>query len=147
MEEEKAKMTFNISGGNVEILPNAKEAIQNFNYYGVQAAAAHGTPAAAEEEVLQSSATPDISSRFAIYINDVVARNRYITLLKSCQSAAEVGRAVIAMVQEVPGLTIDTAKTEPFITILLCLATSVTRGTTVPNFRKAIDNAWFTKKD
>ena len=147
MEEEKAKMTFNISGGNVQIIPNAKEAIQNFNYYGVGAAAAHGTPAAAAEEALQSSVTPDISSRFAIYINNVEARNRYIPLLKSCQSAAEVGRAVVAMVQEVPGLTIDTAKTEPFITILLCLATSVTRGATVPNFRKAIDNAWFTKKD
>ncbi|MGM9778722.1 MAG: hypothetical protein ACI3ZD_10385 [Prevotella sp.] len=147
MEEEKAKMTFNISGGNVQIIPNAKEAIQNFNYYGIGCAVSHCTPSTAEEASLQSSATPDISSRFAIYINNVEARNRYITLIKSCQSAAEVGRAVVAMVQEVPGLTIDTAKTEPFITILLCLATSVTRGTTVPNFRKAIDNAWFTKKD
>lgn len=147
MEEEKAKMTFNISGGNVQIIPNATEAIQNFNYYGTGGAVSHCTPAAAEEANLQSSATPDLSSRFAIYINNVEARNRYITLLKSCQSAAEVGRAVVAMVQEVPGLTIDTAKTEPFITILLCLSTSVTRGTTVPNFRKAIDNAWFTKKD
>ena len=147
MEEEKAKMTFNISGGNVQIIPNAKEAIQNFNYYGIGGAVSHCTPSTTEEANLQSSATPDISSRFAIYINNVEARNRYITLLKSCQSAAEVGRVIVAMVQEVPGLTIDTAKTEPFITILLCLATSVTHGTTVPNFRKAIDNAWFTKKD
>ena len=139
MEEEKAKMTFNISGGNVQILPNATEAVQNFNYYGTGDAEPHCTPDAA--------AAPDLSSRFAIYINNVETRERYISQLKTCQSAAEVGRTVVAMVQEVPGLTFDTAKTEPFISILLCLATSVTRGVTVENFRKAITNAWFARKD
>lgn len=139
MEEEKAKMTFNISGGNVQILPNATEAVQNFNYYGTGDAVPHCTPDAA--------AAPDLTSRFAIYINNVETRERYISQLKTCQSAAEVGRTVVAMVQEVPGLTFDTAKTEPFISILLCLATSVTRGVTVENFRKAITNAWFARKD
>lgn len=51
------------------------------------------------------------------------------------------------MVQEVPGLTFETAKTEPFISILLCLATSVTKGITIENFRKAITNAWCARKD
>ena len=132
-------MTFNISGGNVQILPNATEAVQNFNYYGTGDAVPQCTPDAA--------AAPDLSSRFAIYINNVETRERYISQLKTCQSAAEVGRTVVAMVQEVPGLTFDTAKTEPFISILLCLATSVTRGVTVENFRKAITNAWFARKD
>ena len=132
-------MTFNISGGNVQILPNATEAVQNFNYYGTGDAAPHCTPDAA--------AAPDLSSRFAIYINNVETRERYISQLKTCQSAAEVGRTVVAMVQEVPGLTFDTAKTESFISILICLATSVTRGVTVENFRKAITNAWCARKD
>ena len=139
MDEEKAKMIFNISGGNVQILPNATEAIQNFNYYGTGDAVTHSTPEAA--------AAPDLSYRFSIYINNVETRQRYISQLKSCQSAAEVGRTVVAMVQEVPGLTIDIAKTEPFISILLCLATSVTKGITVENFRKAITNAWCARKD
>lgn len=140
MEEEKAKMTFNISGGNVQILPNATEAVQNFNYYGTSDAVSHYTPES-------TTAAPDLSSRFAIYINNVETRERYISQLKNCQSAAEVGRTVVAMVQEVPGLTFDTAKTEPFIRILLCLATSVTKGVTVENFRKAITNAWCARKD
>ena len=139
MEEEKAKMTFNISGGNVQILPNATEAIQNFNYYGTGDAVSHCTS--------ESIAAPDLSSRLAIYINKVEVRERYISMLKSCQSAAEVGRTVVSMVQEVPGLTFDTAKTEPFINILLCLSTSVTKGITVENFRKAISNAWCARKD
>ena len=139
MEEEKAKMIFNISGGKVQILPNATEAIQNFNYYGTGDAVSHCTS--------ESTAAPDLSSRLAIYINNVEVRERYISMLKSCQSAAEVGRTVVSMVQEVPGLTFDTAKTEPFINILLCLSTSVTKGITVENFRKAISNAWCARKD
>ena len=51
------------------------------------------------------------------------------------------------MVQETPGLTIDIAKTTPFISILLQVVTAISSGLTVPNFRKAIDNAWFTRKD
>ena len=140
MEEEKAKMIFNISGGNVQIIPNATEAVQNFNYYGVSDAVRHCTFSSSES-------VPDLSSRFAIYISNVETRERYISQLKNCQSAAEVGRTVVAMVQEVPGLTFDTAKTEPFITILLNLATSVTKGLTVENFRKSITNAWFARKD
>ena len=139
MEEEKAKMIFNISGGKVQILPNATEAIQNFNYYGTGDAVSHSAS--------ESTAAPDLSSRLAIYINKVEVRERYISMLKSCQSAAEVGRTVVSMVQEVPGLTFDTAKTEPFINILLCLSTSVTKGITVENFRKAISNAWCARKD
>ncbi|MEE0522021.1 MAG: hypothetical protein UDK36_11640 [Bacteroidaceae bacterium] len=150
MEEEKAKMTFNISGGNVQILPNATEAVQNFNYYGLSDAVTHctpGTPKAAAATDLTAPTAPDHSSRFAIYINNVETRERYISQLKNCQSAAEVGRTVVAMVQEVPGLTFETAKTEPFISILLCLATSVTKGITIENFRKAITNAWCARKD
>ena len=147
MAEEKAHIVFNISGGNNQILPNATEAVQNFNYYGEAGMESHRLSEEGEEVPMQDSPTPNLSSRFAIYINKVEVRNRYIDLLKQCQSAAEVGRLVVAMVQEVPGLTIQTAKTEPFITILLTLATSVHSGTTVANFRKAIDNAWYSKKE
>ena len=147
MTEEKAHIVFNISGGNNQILPNATEAVQNFNYYGEAGMESHRVSEEGEEVPMQDSTTPNLSSRFAIYINKVEVRNRYIDLLKQCQSAAEVGRLVVAMVQEVPGLTIQTAKTEPFITILLALATSVHSGTTVANFRKSIDNAWYSKKE
>lgn len=129
MSEETAQIVFNISGGNNQVLPNATHAEQHFHYHNGE------------------TVVSGVASRLSIYINKVEDRQRYIPLLRSCQSAAEVGRIVVSMVQDVPGLTIDTAKTEPFITILLGLATGVTTGTTVPNFRKAIDNAWFCRKD
>lgn len=129
MSEEKTQIIFNISGGNNQVLPNATHAEQNFHYHN------------GEMEL------SGIASRLAIYINKVEDQQRFAALLRKCQSASEIGRVMVTMVQEVPGLTIDTAKTEPFITILLSLATGVTSGATVPNFRKAIDNAWFNRKD
>lgn len=129
MSEEKANIVFNISGGNNQVLPNATHAEQHFHYHNGEAEPS------------------GIASRLAIYINKVEDQHRFTALLRTCQSAAEVGRVVVTMVQNVAGLTIDTAKTEPFITIMLSLAIGVTTGATVPNFRKAIDNAWFNRKD
>lgn len=137
MTDKKADIVFNISGGNNQILPNATHAEQHF--YGVHPVN--------QENTHETDNMPGISSRLSIYINNVEIRNRYANQLRACQSAAEVGKTVVAMVQEIPGLTIDTAKTTPFITILLNLAVSVKSGITVANFRKAIANAWFTKKD
>ncbi len=136
MTEKEPQIVINISGGNNQILPTATHAEQHFH---------GGSPAA--EEPAQEAALPDNLQRLSIYISNEEARARYIARLQACQSAAEVGKTVAALVQETPGLTIDTAKTEPFITILLHLAKQVKSGTTVPNFRKAIENAWFVRKD
>lgn len=129
MSEESAQIVFNISGGNNQVLPNATHAEQHFHYH-------NGEPTLS-----------GVASRLAIYINKVEDQQRFTTLLRACNTAAEVGRVVVSIVKEVPGLTIDTAKTETFINILLGLATGVTSGVTVPNFRKAIENAWFSRKD
>lgn len=137
MAEETASIIINISGGNNQILPNATHAEQHFHN--------HYSDVVAESDPI--SVVPDISSRFAIYIGIEEIRSRYIARLASCLSAKEVGRTVVSMVQEVPGLTIDTVKTEPFITILLSLSTGFTRGTTVANFRKAITDAWCDRKE
>lgn len=134
---------FNISGGTIQILPTALKAEQHF----------HGSGFTASPAIFSWQETPQPANghpteiRLAIYISNVSDRNRYVSQLRACQSAAEVGRTVVQMVQESAGLTIDTAKTEPFISILLQLATSVTTGTTVANFRKAIENAWYGRKD
>ena len=57
------------------------------------------------------------------------------------------GRTVVGMVQEIPGLTIDTVKSHEFITILLACTDSQMSGRSVPNFRKAIANAWYGRKE
>ena len=136
MEDNKAQVIININGGRNQILPNATQAVQHF--YG-------SSFMGQEEEQLRQ--TSDATQRLSIYIKDEEMLSRYVGRLQACQSAAEVGRTVVAMVQETPGLTIDIAKTTPFISILLQVVTAISSGLTVPNFRKAIDNAWFTRKD
>ena len=136
MEDKKAQVIINIHGGRNQILPNATQAVQHF----------YGNSFMGQEEE-QPRQTSDATQRLSIYIKDEEMLSRYVGRLQACQSAAEVGRTVVAMVQETPGLTIDIAKTPPFISILLQVVTAISSGLTVPNFRKAIDNAWFTRKD
>ena len=136
MEDKKTQVIININGGRNQILPNATQAVQHFN----------GNSFMGQEEE-QPRQTSDATQRLSIYIKDEEMLSRYVGRLQACQSAAEVGRTVVAMVQETPGLTIDIAKTTPFISILLQVVTAISSGLTVPNFRKAIDNAWFTRKD
>ena len=136
MEEKKTQVIININGGRNQILPNATQAVQHF----------YGSSLMGQEEE-QPRQTSDATQRLSIYIKDEEMLSRYVGRLQACQSAAEVGRTVVAMVQETPGLTIDIAKTTPFISILLQVVTAISSGLTVPNFRKAIDNAWFTRKD
>ena len=136
MEDNKAQVIININGGRNQILPNATQAVQHF----------HGNSFMGQEEE-QPRQTSDATQRLSIYIKDEEMLSRYVGRLQACQSASEVGRTVVAMVQETSGLTIDIAKTTPFISILLQVVTAISSGLTVPNFRKAIDNAWFTRKD
>ena len=123
-ETTSPSIVINISGGNNQILPVATHAEQHYH-----------------------TADTQIDNRLAIYINNVEDLRRYLSLLSACQSASEVGRCVTQMVQHTPGLTIDTAKTEPFISILLSLTPHIPSGTTVANYRKAIENAWYSRKD
>lgn len=125
-ETTSPSIVINISGGNNQILPVATHAEQHYHYH---------------------TADTQRDNRLAIYINNVEDLRRYLSLLSACQSAAEVGRCVTQMVQHTPGLTIDTAKTEPFISILLSLTPHIPSGTTVSNYRKAIENAWYSRKD
>lgn len=147
MNQSQTGMVIHISGGNNQLLKDDSKAIQRINIYQTGKESVSPIREQPVAENVTTTTYPDLSSRFAIYVNKEEVRDRYIALLRACRSAAEVGRTVVALVQETPGLTIDTAKTEPFITILLNLSTSVSKGLTVPNFRKAIDNAWYTKKD
>lgn len=134
---------FNISGGTIQIHPTALKAEQHFHGNGFTVSPVIFS----QQETLHPADGHPTEIRLAIYINNVSDRIRYVSQLRACQSAAEVGRTVVQMVQESAGLTIDTAKTEPFISILIQLTTSVTTGTTVANFRKAIENAWYGRKD
>lgn len=144
MPKDTPRIVINIHGGNNQILPEATHAEQHFHFRvdtaGVSAIIPEGEPDTATEFSV-------LAPRLLIYMGKEELYHSFLSLLASCRSASEVARVVVRMVQEVPGLSIETAKTEPFINILLCLVPGVKSGTTVPNFRKAIVNAWAARRE
>lgn len=83
-ENSKSNVTFNIYGGNNQILPNATEAVQNF--YGDQFA-----DQKLHSEGESTDAPNEDEQRLAIYINKVKSLRGYISLLTACKKAKEVG--------------------------------------------------------
>lgn len=91
-------VTFNIYGGNNQILPNATKAEQNF--YGDQFA---------EKTLAKDGEAPlpltEEEQALSIYINKVESLRGYITLLRSCKTARDLGEVVATMRQQEPSLT------------------------------------------
>jgi len=139
--EEKSSCTFNISGGNVQILPNATQGIQNF--YGDQFA----------EDVLKANANisngnsvPELTEdekALQLYINNVEVLKQYTSRLAQCTSAGDIGKVVVDMRkdEEVRVDEYEMVK-ERFINVLIALAPNVTSGKTVNNVRQRIIDAW-----
>lgn len=143
--EEKSNCTFNISGGNVQILPNATQAVQNF--YGNQFA----------EEALKANANaqsaecpPQLSEEekaLQPYINKVELLKQYTSRLAQCTSASDIGKVVVDMRLDAE-VRVDEYEMvrERFISVLLALAPNVTSGKTVSNVRQRIIDAWDRRK-
>lgn len=142
---DKSNCTFNISGGNVQILPNATQGIQNF--YGDQFA----------EEALKASVisnpgntAPELSDEeqaLQLYINKVEVLKQYASRLSHCTSASDIGKIVVDMRkdEEVRVDEYEMVK-ERFINVLLTLAPHVTSGKSVSNVRQRIIDAWDRRK-
>lgn len=141
--EDKSNCIFNISGGNVQILPNATQAVQNF--YGDQFA----------EEALKANANagnaiPELTEEekaLQPYINKVELLKQYTSRLVQCTSASDIGKVVVDMRkdEEVRVDEYEMVK-ERFINVLLALASNVASGRTVSNVRQRIIDAWDRRK-
>lgn len=138
-ESSKSNVTFNIYGGNNQILPNATHAEQHF--YGNEFA----EKMLAKEGEAGASFSDD-EQRLSIYINNVERRRGYITMLRSCTSAKEVGEVVVAMRQQEPSLTNELIVKQCFISLLLPFVPKWEKGQTIDNIRVAINNAWAARK-
>ena len=136
---DKSNCTFNISGGNVQILPNATQGIQNF--YGDQFA--EKMPAKDGEA---SQPLTEEEQALSIYINKVESLRGYITLLRSCKTARDLGEVVATMRQQEPSLTDELIVKQSFISLLLPFVPAWEKGQTIDNIRVAINNAWATRK-
>jgi len=130
-------ITININGGNNQIIPNATEAKQYF--FGIQHA----------EKVLQEETPTEphdpALEKLALYINKE-SLPTYIAQLGACESATELAKVVVSMVQQDSKLTPEEIVKERFIKLLLPFApkpkakasttsvlASTTPGPPVPN--------------
>ena len=146
--------TFHIYGGNNQILPNATEAVQNF--YGDEFAAKILSKESNHTDSTdsQSDAQPPVSpatltedeQHLAIYINKVESLRGYITLLRSCKTARDLGEVVATMRQQEPSLTDELIVKQSFISLLLPFVPKWAKGQTIDNIRVAINNAWSARK-
>lgn len=141
--EEKSNITFNISGGNNQILPNATHAVQNF--YGDQFAEEALKASTNLEEVI--APLTEEEKDLQKYINKVELLKRYISRLQQCTSASDIGKIVVdmRMDEEVRVDEVECVK-ERFINVLLALAPNLSGGKTVSNVRQRINDAWDRRK-
>ena len=138
-ENSKSNVTFNIYGGNNQILPNATEAVQNF--YGDQFA-----DQKLHSEGESTDAPHEDEQRLAIYINKVESLRGYISLLTACKTAKEVGEVLATMCQNEEAIDADLIARKDFIHLLLPFLTNVKTGKGVDNLRLYINNAWDARK-
>lgn len=128
-----ADVNITINGGNNQILPNATEAIQNF--YGNQFAEKKPSPSLPKEEPM-----PEMD-RLSLYINKENIPG-YLAQIGECRTATELGRLVVQMVEQEPGLTAEEMVKERFISQLLPFAFKLSKGKTIDNIRARINDAW-----
>lgn len=128
-----ADVNITINGGNNQILPNATEAVQNF--YGDNFAEKQLSGAGMKEEPL-----PEVD-KLSIYINKENIPG-YLSLIGECETATELAKVVINMVEQEPKLTTDEMVKARFINLLIPLAFKLTKGISVDNIRARINDAW-----
>ncbi len=132
-------ITFNINGGNNQILPNATKAEQNF--YGNEFA---------EKMLAEQGEAPqplnEAEQALSIYINKVDALRGYTAQLATCKTARDLGEVVASMRQQEPAITDELIVKKDFIHLLLPFLPEWEKGQGIANIRVAINNAWAARK-
>lgn len=135
--EEKATITFNISGGNNQILPNATEAVQNF--YGSELSENVCDKKSGEHCSLSSAEV----QKLHVYIKDTSVLTDYVSRLEHCNSAKEIGLVVVDMIlDENVNVDQNVAAKAAFIETLKDLSPNLKKGWTSNNIRQRIQDAW-----
>lgn len=134
-EEAKQGITFNIHGGNNQILPNATEAKQIF--YGDQFA----REALRAKQPAVAPLTDD-ERRLLVFIENEESLRNYVAQLKVCKTAADVAEVVALMCENEPNITEERIVKAKFIETLLPLIPGVEQGRGVENLRVQINKVW-----
>ena len=134
-EDKKSNITFNIYGGQNQVLPNATHAEQHF----------YGDEFAREMLARQGQADAPLTEAeraLSIYINKESALRGYVQLLANCHSARELAEVVATICQQEPSVSEQLIVKAEFIQLLLPLVPKWTKGQTIDNIRVAINTAW-----
>lgn len=132
-----AEITFNIYGGTQQINPSATTAEQHF--YGDQFA----KEMLKEDALDQLDLSPE-AKQFSLYINKVEEMPGYLSLLASCENAADIAQVVMKLLEAEPKITEEEVVRKRFIERILPLASRVAsadRGNSVDNIRVQINEA------
>ena len=135
-EQPHSTVTINIHGGNNQILPNATKAEQHFHYTS-------GKPEASAPADSSCPWSPADEDRLSFYIEKVERRRAFIAMLTACQTAAEVGEAVVRMCGDEPRLDKELIVKAKFIEILVpfLVGFKQDKGKGIDNLRVSINNA------
>ena len=139
--DDKSNCIFNISGGNIQIAPNATSQQQIFygDKFAEEALRANANAATASAAPILT----DEEKALQLYINKVEVLKQYASRLSQCTTAGDIGKVVVDMRKD-EAVRVDEyeAVKERFINVLLALAPNVTSGKTVSNVRQRIIDAW-----
>ena len=144
MENNSTKVPVNIriENCNVQVVPNADAAVQNF--YGDQFVpndCRRVTSTAASQS--EQTAPPDETRSQAItvlrvHIRDVARLEIYLDNLSACQSASDLAEVVVTMRKKEGWPNEVEIVKERFINLIKVLAPNVTKGNSVSNIRARI---------
>lgn len=133
-EKQTVNITFNITGGNNQILPNATKAEQHFHLSGTA-----GQVAPRPER--DTPWTRDDIARLGLYVENHDRLDSLVATLSACRSASEAAEAVTLLLDDEPRLTPDRVVKKEFLELLLPFLGKVESGKGIGNLRRCVNNA------
>ena len=133
-EKQTVNITFNITGGNNQILPNATKAEQHFHLSG-------DTGKAASRPEPDTPWTKDDIARLGLYVENHDRLDSLVATLSACRSASEAAEAVTLLLDDEPRLTPDRVVKKEFLELLLPFLGKVESGKGIGNLRRCVNNA------
>lgn len=137
----------NIYDSNVQVLPNATTAVQNFN--GDQFAEKILSKQEAAEDSFSDADSPEVASpeakKFALYIGKE-SLPAFLDQIRDSNNATDLALVVVSMLDQENKLTEDVVVRSSFIQLLLPFATKITSGRSVNNIRARINDALIARR-
>ena len=131
----------------VQVLPNATQAVQNFN--GDQFAEKILRKQEATEDSSSDTESPEVDSPEAKKLALYIGKERlpaFLAQIRDCNNATDLALLVVSMLDQETKLTEDVVVRSNFIHLLLPFASKITSGRSVNNIRARINDALIARR-